>query len=173
MAHFLAKLAFVSGGTAAAGGGIAAGASSIFSSQEGFVEKPKIKNQTEETSEATPVVEEPAQTSSQPSCIIWEAQDPKGTSGHRQFSVLLEKHESKEAFFQKLNDRPMQDGFKTEVENACKNAEGKKNVKGRVYVWWISGQKKWIYAGDMHTGDRDWENEISNKPSGSKRNPAA
>ncbi|AEG73397.1 hypothetical protein MHF_1155 [Mycoplasma haemofelis Ohio2] len=178
MAHFLAKLAAVGGGTAAAGGGIVAGASSIFGSRGESVEKPKIKNQTEETPDATLVAEESTQTPPKPSCIIWEARDPGGSSGNRQFRELVEKHESKEDFFQKWgsgSERAMNDNFKTEIENACQNKSEKRNVNGKVYVWWgtVSGQQKWIYAGDMHKGDHDWETEISPRPSGSSGTPAA
>ncbi|CBY93075.1 hypothetical protein HF1_10670 [Mycoplasma haemofelis str. Langford 1] len=165
MAHFLAKLAAVGGGTAAAGGGIVAGASSVFGSQGEPSEKPKVKNHVEET---PPVAPTPKESAPESSCIVWEAEDPKGTPNNRSFKKLLEKYKSKDDFFQKWgdgSDRPMQNGFKDEIEKACKGTNDKKNVDGRVYVWWMSSSNKWIYAGDMHDGNHKWEEEISDKPS--------
>ncbi|CBY93082.1 hypothetical protein HF1_10740 [Mycoplasma haemofelis str. Langford 1] len=170
MAYSLLKVATLGGTAAAAGGGIAAGASSMFGSQEELTEKPKIKNQQEETVDATAAKKESDPVPPKPSCIIWEARDLGGNSGSRQFSELLERHESKDAFFQKWgssSERSMDPSFKAEIENACKNEGGKTNVNGRVYVWWgtVSNTQKWIYAGDMHKGDHDWETKIPKRSS--------
>ncbi|AEG73395.1 hypothetical protein MHF_1153 [Mycoplasma haemofelis Ohio2] len=154
MAFGLGKLAAVSGVTAA-GGGIGVSMGNI------------VFSESKDTSIKTKKEESPSPTQStvetQPKvCVIYEGNDPGRDKNTRRFSELLERFEGKEKFFEKYKEgaqKSASQDFKEEIRKACEGTDGKKNVKGNVYVWWGTSENKWFYASDMHDETDDWEND--------------
>ncbi|AEG72843.1 hypothetical protein MHF_0571 [Mycoplasma haemofelis Ohio2] len=93
---------------------------------------------------------------------MYEAQDPKGNSGNRTFSKLLGKYGNRDEFFVKFGQdsgKPVSESSKTEINNACENKANKKNINGKVYLWWgkVKDKNTWIYALDLH--NHDWDSD--------------
>ncbi|CBY93071.1 hypothetical protein HF1_10630 [Mycoplasma haemofelis str. Langford 1] len=166
MASFLIKTASLAG-LASVGGGVAAGTSAWLNPKEKPVEKPKTKDPTEEKQEIPESQSDDTETSTpsptQQTCIIYEAKDPGGTKNHRSFSQLLGRYEGTEKFFAAFSsssNKQVSSESQDEIGKACRGEGDKKNVKGRVYLWWgtVGSKNTWIYASDLHKDNDDWEN---------------
>ncbi|CBY93039.1 hypothetical protein HF1_10310 [Mycoplasma haemofelis str. Langford 1] len=166
MSHTLAKIAALSGGTAAAGGGIAVGSSALSGTSGSKQEKVATSSEKQEDSniEVIPVTkqEEATPDSAKKVCNVYTAEEPtsKGQPKVRVFTKIKEEFWSKGDFLKKIKeDRAWNEGdLKTQVEKGCQD-------HGSVYVWWGYGNpqskgKTWVYASDMNNG-KDWLNDES------------
>ncbi|AEW45707.1 hypothetical protein MHC_04255 [Mycoplasma haemocanis str. Illinois] len=154
MSYSLLKLAGLGGLVVAAGGGMVLGTMK-FSSTEKSTPKVigTVVQRKNPVLSSVPIPEGPA-------CIIYEA---KKRDGVDEFTEILRKFENKEEFFKELQTRQSvnDNALKAELDDACNNRNGKKNINGHVYLWYGpngQGKNTWFYATRMHDKGIDWSN---------------
>ncbi|AEG73408.1 hypothetical protein MHF_1167 [Mycoplasma haemofelis Ohio2] len=155
MAYSLLKAATLGGTAAAAGGGIAAGASMFPSAGQKAVKYEKTSSPIRDEAKV------PELPPAKPICTIYEIEAPTGQKGSRTFNRLLKKFKDQETFFEEFGSRVPSLGIektKEEINGACESEN--KNINGNIYVWYgsVSSGQTWIYASDLN-GTTDWVNE--------------